>query len=107
MAQVIQIKTAGGVGMMLRGKLGDQIFQVRNGKQIVMQMPRKRTSPPSSKEIEHRERFATLTQAIQRLTPEQWEFLRKEWKAAGYKFNGKKYSTLRGYAYARLYKEWM
>ena len=107
MAQVIEIKTVRGAEMMLRGKLGNQIFQVKNGKQIVMQMPRKRSSPPSPKEIEHRERFATLTQAIQRLTAEQWEFLRKEWNAAGYKFNGKKYSTLRGYAYARLYKEWM
>ena len=106
MAQVIEIKTVRGAEMMFRGKIGNQVFQVRNGKQIVMQMPRKRTSPPSSKEIEHRERFATLTQAIQRLTPEQWEFLREEWKAAGYKFNGKKYSTLRGYAYARLYKEY-
>ena len=107
MAQVIEINTVRGAEMMLCGKLGNQIFQVKNGKQIVMQMPRKRTSPPSPKEIEHRERFATLTQAVNRLTPEQWEWLRKEWKAAGYKFNGKKYSTLRGYAYARLYKEWM
>ena len=106
MAQVSEIKTVRGTEMMLRGKLGDQVFQVRNGKQIVMQMPRKRTSPPSSKEIEHRQRFATLTQAVNRLTPEQWEFLRKEWKAAGYKFNGKKYNTLRGYAYARLNKEY-
>ncbi|MBQ6764533.1 MAG: hypothetical protein IJP45_05025 [Paludibacteraceae bacterium] len=100
MAQVIQIKTAGGAGMMLRGKLGNQVFQVRNGKQIVMHIPRKRTSPPSEKEIEHRQRFATLTQAINRLTPEQWEWLRKEWEAAGYKYKGKKYCTLRGYAYA-------
>ena len=107
MAQVIEIKTVRGAEIMFRGKLGDQVFQVRNGKQIVMQMPRKRSSPPSPKEIEHRERFATLTQAVNRLTPEQWEWLRKEWKAGGYKYKGKKYSTLRGYAYARLYKEWM
>ena len=83
MAQVIEIKTVRGAEMMLRGKLGNQIFQVKNGKQIVMQMPRKRSSPPSPKEIEQRQRFATLTQAINRLTPEQWEFLRKEWKAHG------------------------
>ena len=106
MAQVIEIKTVRGMEMMFRGKIGNQVFQVRNGKQIVMRLPRERTSPPSSKEIEHRERFATLTQAIQRLTAEQWEFLRKEWNAAGYKFNGKRYNTLRGYAYARLYKEY-
>ena len=106
MAQVIEIKTVRGAEMMLRGKLGNQVFQVKNGKQIVMQMPRKRSSPPTSKEIEHRQRFATLTQAISRLTPEQWEWLRKEWKAAGYKFNGKKNYTLWSYAYARLYKEY-
>ena len=107
MAQVIEIKTVRGAEIMFRGKLGDQVFQVRNGKQIVMQMPRKRSSPPSSKELEHRQRFATLTQAINRLTPEQWEWLRKEWEAAGYKYKGKKYCTLRGYAYAQLYKERM
>lgn len=106
MAQVIEIMTKSGAEMMLRGKLGNQVFQVRNGKQIVMQMPRKRSSPPSPKEIEQRQQCATLTQAISRLTPEQWEFLRKEWKAAGHKFNGKKYCTLRGYAYGRLYKEY-
>ena len=107
MAQIVEIKTARGVGMMLRGKLGNQVFQVRNGKQVVAKMPKERTTPPSEKEIEHRQRFATLTQAINRLTPEQWEFLRKEWKASGYKFNGRKYCTLRGFAFARLYKEWM
>ena len=78
MAQIVEIKTARGVGMMLRGKLGNQVFQVRNGKQVVAKMPKERTTPPSEKEIEHRQRFATLTQAINRLTPEQWEFLRKE-----------------------------
>ena len=72
MAQVIEVKTARGAGMMLRGKLGNQVFQVRNGKQVVAKMPKERTTPPSEKEIEHRQRFATLTQAINRLTPEQW-----------------------------------
>ena len=86
--------------MMLRGKLGNQVFQIRNGKQVVAKMPKERTTPPTKKEIEHRQRFATLTQAINRLTPEQWV-------ADGYKFNGKTYCTLRGYAFARLNKEWM
>ena len=107
MAQVIEVKTARGTGMMLRGKLGNQVFQIRNGKQVVTQMPKERTTPPSEKEIEHRQRFATLTQAINRLTPEQWEWLRGKWVADGYKFNGKTYCTLRGYAFARLNKEWM
>ena len=93
--------------MMLRGKLGNQVFQIRNGKQVVAKMPKERTTPPTKKEIEHRQRFATLTQAINRLTPEQWEWLRGKWVADGYKYQGKTYYTLRGYAFARLNKEWM
>ena len=34
MAQVIEIKTVRGAEMMFRGKIGNQVFQVRNGKQI-------------------------------------------------------------------------
>ena len=60
MAQVIEVKTARGAGMMLRGKLGNQVFQIRNGKQVVAKMPKERTTPPTKKEIEHRQRFATL-----------------------------------------------
>ena len=107
MAQVVEIKTVRGAEMMLRGKLGDQVFQVRNGRQIVTRMPRRRTTPPSGKEIELRQRFATLTEVINQLTPEQWDLLRKQWKAAGYRLNGKEYCTLRGYAFARLYKEYL
>ena len=105
MAQVIQLKTAGRAGMMLRGKLGNQIFQVRNGKQIVMQMPRKRTSPPSEKEIAIRQRFAEVQAAYGALTREQLELYSKAWKAAGYKFKGKPYYTLRGFVCAVLWAE--
>lgn len=106
MAQVIQIKTAGGAGMMLRGKLGNQVFQVRNGKQIVMQMPRKRTAPPSEAERARRKRFADVQAELAALGSEQWEQYSKAWKADGYLFKGKKYCTLRGFAFARLYKEY-
>ena len=41
MAQVIEIMTKSGAEMMLRGKLGNQVFQVRNGKQIVELSKRK------------------------------------------------------------------
>ena len=51
----IEVKTARGAGMMLRGKLGNQVFQIRNGKQVVAKMPKERTTPPSEKEIEHRQ----------------------------------------------------
>lgn len=105
MAQVIQIKTAGGAGMMLRGKLGNQIFQVRNGKQIVMQMPRKRTSPPGEAELAKRKRFADVQAELGALSSEQWEAFRKAWKAAGYKYKGKRYCTLRGYVCAVVYGE--
>ena len=105
MAQVIQIKTAGGAGMMLRGKLGNQIFQVRNGKQIVMQMPRKRTSPPSEAELARRTQFAEVQAELAGLTSEQWEMFREAWKGDGYLFKGKKYCTLRGYVFAVLYSQ--
>ena len=105
MAQVIQIKTAGGAGMMLRGKLGNQIFQVRNGKQIVMQMPRKRTSPPSEAELARRTQFAEVQAELSGLTSEQWEMFREAWKAAGYKYQGKQYFTLRGFVCAMLWAE--
>ena len=106
MAQVIEIKTVRGAEIMLRGKLGNQVFQVRNGKQIVINKPRKRTTPPSDKEIEHRRQFAVLSEASSLLTPEQWDYLGKEWRAAGRRFRGKTYSTLRGYAFARLHHEY-
>ena len=100
------ITRIGGAEIMLRGKLGNQVFQVRNGKQIVINKPRKRTTPPSEKEIEHRRHFALLAEAINLLTPEQWDYLGKEWRATGRKFRGKTYSTLRGYAFARLHHEY-
>ena len=89
--------------MMLRGKLGNQIFQVRNGKQIVMQMPRKRTAPPSEAERARRKRFADVQAELAALGSEQWEAFRKAWKAAGYKYKGKRYCTLRGYVCAVVY----
>ena len=105
MAEVIEIKTARGVEMMLRGKLGNQVFQVRNGKQVVTQMPRRRTTKPSEQELEKRRRFVQVQVALATVTPEQWELYRKAWKACGYKFNGKQYCTLRGYVFAQLYKQ--
>lgn len=104
MARVIT--KIGGAEIMLRGKLGNQVFQVRNGKQIVINKPRQRSTPPSDKEIEHRRHFALLAEAINLLTPEQWDYLCKEWQAAGRKFRGKTYSTLRGYAFARLHHKY-
>lgn len=105
MAQVIEIMTKSGAEMMLRGKLGNQVFQVRNGKQIVTRIPRKRTSPPSEAELARRTQFAEVQAELAGLTSEQWEMFRKAWKAAGYKFQGKQYFTLRGFVCAMLWAD--
>lgn len=103
----VTITTLNGMDIMLHGKIGDVIYKVHNGKQIVTAKPRQRSTPLSEKEIEIRRQFAVLSEAISLLTPEQWDYLRKEWQAAGRKFRGKTYSTLRGYTFARLHHEWM
>ena len=100
MAEVINIKIGNGVVMMLRGKLGNEVFQVRNGKQIVMQKPRKRSTAPSAEEVARQRRFAEVQAVYNTLTPEKMEQYRAAWKAGGYKYNGKKYCTLRGYVFA-------
>ena len=105
MAEVINIKIGNGVVMMLRGKLGNEVFQVRNGKQIVMQKPRKRSTAPSAEEVARQRRFAEVQAVYNTLTPEKMEQYRAAWKASGYKYNGKKYCTLRGYIFAVNYEE--
>ena len=105
MAEVIKIKIGNGVVMMLRGKLGNEVFQVRNGKQIVMQKPRKRSTAPSAEELARQRRFAEVQAVYNTLTPEEMEQYRAAWKASGYKYKGKKYCTLRGYIFAVNYEE--
>ena len=105
MAEEINIKIGNGVVMMLRGKLGNEVFQVRNGKQIVMHMPRKRSTAPSAEELARQRRFAEVQAIYNRLTPEEMEQYRAAWKASGYKYKGKKYCTLRGYIFAVNYEE--
>ena len=105
MAEVITAKSIGGMRMLIRGKLGNQVFQVRNGKQIVMQMPKRRCSAPSEKELERRKRFADAQAIYNSLTPEELKEYAKAWKAGGYKYKGKRYCTLRGYFCALMYGE--
>ena len=105
MAQVIEIMTKSGAEMMLRGKLGNQVFQVRNGKQIMTRIPRRRTSKPTEQEIAKRQRFAEIQAILAGLTSEKWEMFREAWKAAGYKFQGKQYFTLRGFVCAMLWAD--
>ena len=63
-----------------------------------------RQIPLSDKEKANRTRFTAISDAIRQLSEEQRLQYAREWKAAGYKFNGKKYNTLRGYIMARMYK---
>ena len=56
-------------------------------------------------ELAARQKFQTATMAIRALTEEQRTAYAREWKAAHYKFNGKKYNTLRGYIMARIYDD--
>jgi hypothetical protein len=65
----------------------------------------KRQSALSKNEIGVRNKFTIVSRRIKNLTDEQRQQYAKEWKAAKYKFNGKKYVTLRGYIMARLYAE--
>jgi hypothetical protein len=62
-----------------------------------------RKSPLTAKELACRGRFSRISYALQALTEEKRAAYAKEWKKAGYKFNGKKYATLRGYIMARMY----
>lgn len=64
-----------------------------------------RTTPLSPKEIETRKTFQIVNAALKAMTPEQKDEYYRMWKNAGYKFNGKKYATLRGYIMARLHKQ--
>jgi hypothetical protein len=65
----------------------------------------KRQAALSENEIGVRNKFTIVSRQIKNLTDEQRQLYAKEWKAAKYKFNGKKYVTLRGYIMARLYAE--
>ena len=82
------------------------IASVRNGKQhIYLRQYNPRRSKPSSAEMAARQRFANIAQQVNNMTDEQKNAYAKEWKRHGYKLNGKKYNTLRGYIVARLYAE--
>ena len=107
---------AGGI-KNVRGTLSKTIFfdhgkkvtrrvvaKVYNGKQrVYINQTYERRSAPSANEVAARARFAQVNRQLNALTEEQKKEYAREWKAAGYKFNGKKYNTLRGYIVGRLY----
>ena len=65
----------------------------------------KRKSPVSENELAARSRFATISEKIKNLSPEERMSYQEQWATAKYMFGGKKYATLRGYIMARLYAE--
>ena len=64
-----------------------------------------RKTPASEKELAARAKFAIISERIKTMPEDQKRLYQQEWKAAKYKFNGKKYGSLRGYIMARLYDE--
>lgn len=65
----------------------------------------KRNTALSDKEKAARTRFKRFSEIVAKLSFEEKRRYSNEWKAAKYKYNGKKYNTLRGYIMARLYAE--
>ena len=102
----------------ISGKIGGLLYRTYkrpNGKTETRAylLPRKqngkfgytRKAAYSENEIASKVRFAQIAGMIKALSEEQKAQYQKEWEAANYKFNGKKYCILRGYIMARLYDE--
>lgn len=102
----------------ISGKSGGLLYRTytrANGKKEtrVYILPRKengkfgytRKAAYSENELASKARFAQIAAKIKALSDEQKMQYQKEWVAANYKFNGKKYCILRGYIMARLYDE--
>lgn len=78
----------------------------KSGKQrMYLRDYKPRTSKISKNERAARARFATISEQIKNLSPEERLRYQEQWIAGKYMFKGKKYATLRGYVMARLYAE--
>lgn len=64
-----------------------------------------RKTPPTANERAARELFKLVTTKVAAMTDEEKQTYAQQWKKANYKFNGKKYATLRGFIIAKLYNE--
>ena len=60
---------------------------------------------PSSNMTMAMSRFTMASRIVNNMSQDEKMRYNKEWKTAKYKFNGKKYNTLRGYIIARLFAE--
>ena len=56
-------------------------------------------------EIAARDKFKQISARVKDIPMDEKLAYHAQWKKANYKFNGKKYATLRGYIIARLYAE--
>lgn len=59
---------------------------------------------PTPEECAHRLMFKRANQSWLQLTPTEMKRYQDEWRAANFTYNGKQYSTLRGYYIARYMK---
>ena len=66
--------------------------------------PQKRKTPLSPEECANRARLAQASHFFLQLSPEDKTRYAQEMKKHNYRFNGKEYSTLRGYVIARFYQ---
>ena len=100
----------------ISGKCGGLLYKTytrANGKNEtrVYILPRKengkygyeRKTPLSDKELAIRNRFTQAAEYVKNLSNEQKQRYCKEFSRNKYTFNGKKYSTVRGYVIARFY----
>lgn len=62
-----------------------------------------RRTKPSQAETLSRAKFRLVSRIIKKMPEEKKMEYRKQWVKDKYKFNGKKYCTLRGYIAARIY----
>lgn len=103
----------------ISGKCGGLLYKTftrRDGKKEtrVYILPKKadgkfgyeRTTMPKKEELARRARFAAITARVSQMSDEEKHQYAVEMKRDKYKFNGKKYCTLRGYIIARLYAEY-
>ena len=78
----------------------------KSGKQrLYIRDYKPRTAKVSKNERDARTRFTAISEKIKNLSEEERMDYRKQWVAAKYMYNGKKYVTLRGYIMARMYAE--
>lgn len=64
-----------------------------------------RKAAVSDKELEARNLFKKISEKVAAMTDAEKQEYARQWKKANYKFNGKKYCTLRGFIVAKLYAE--